>query len=110
MSSDVRAFVRMDQAQEGVQHIYVGETVTLKGELCRVKNINGRKIELELMSKKDRTDLPPKKEWLKPLPGNIEQFSQELDQINKGLKEIRELITARNQNQKYACAAEEELP
>ncbi len=54
MNADSGQFVDEDQAKNWMQRIAIAEVVKIKGEECRVVRIDGRKIELELMSFEDR--------------------------------------------------------
>ncbi len=54
MDTNSGRFVEAELAEPWMQRIGVGEVVKIKGEECRVTKIEGRRIELELMSAEDR--------------------------------------------------------
>jgi len=57
MNTDTGHFETVEEAPKWATHIRVGERVTLKGEQCKVTEINDRHITLELLSAEDRGEM-----------------------------------------------------
>lgn len=57
MNTDNGQFVTDDEAQPWMKRIMIGEVVFIKGEGFLVKKIEGRRIELELMSAMERGEV-----------------------------------------------------
>lgn len=54
MDTNAGRFVEEKIAERWMQRIEVDEIIKIKGEECRVVRINGRRLEVELLSSDDR--------------------------------------------------------
>lgn len=54
MDTNAGRFVGEESAKSWMQRVEVDEVIKIKGEECRVVSINGRRLEVELLSSDDR--------------------------------------------------------